>query len=190
MRLRWRWKAGLRQSVCARYNDIRRACRLKDPKEETQRTSAPHRARRNVLPCLMKIISRRNGAAAPRKIGMATIAGTHAEKTRAGAGQDLHRALAQDARPQSRFREIAGVRLCRCCDRLVQQDRPSKWAESVTKVLYVEHDDDNLYMLKRASCWPPPNWRVRCGGNSYPRSEQFRCVHRTRGPLYGRLRVR
>jgi hypothetical protein len=54
--------------LVARYNDIRRACRLKDPKEATQRTSAPHRARRNVLPCLLKIISGRNGAAAQAKL--------------------------------------------------------------------------------------------------------------------------
>jgi hypothetical protein len=32
-----------------------------------------------------------------------------------------------------------------------------------------------------------PNWGVRCGGHSHPRSEQFRCLHRTRGPLYGKL---
>jgi hypothetical protein len=69
-RWRWRWKAGLRARgwPVARYNDIRRAYRLKDPKEETQRTSAPHRARRNVLPCLLKIISGRNGAAAQAKL--------------------------------------------------------------------------------------------------------------------------
>src|SRR5262245_3899099 len=37
---------------------------------------------------------------------------------------------------------------------------------------------------------PTPIWGIGRAGNSLVYSERFRWVHKTRGPLYGRLRVR